>query len=486
MRETTSAISAKKLESLRTILLQESELLAQIRHLIGPSAPAEIREHFSDIHKQAESLGSFVQRILAGGFPVRVALVGEFSSGKSSLLNHLLDQDDLCPKSPNPCTSVVTTFTYGRKECILRHGASGRTTPIKRADYAALVAQGSAKRSRPSTTRVTYLLPVDFLKDVELLDTPGFNNPMNPEDTRTTIGMIQEADAFIYLVDAYQGAISKTGLQQLASIRNSSSEAPIYLMFSKGDSKSPEELVKMSKELLMKTDGLFEKLVLSVSVRKPRSDLAGRSHLLRLFDSLRQDKELISSVSLKRQRSAYQDQRDRIGHELIASTENWHAELVRSARACRAKVPKMHARAKEEVKGAIGKVKQNLVACLRTVAEALEIPNSGTFPWNDDDARIRFWPSKFRTSIERRSGLHAVRSVLDHHMKGLVEVGRTNFQRRLEVSWKRDTAQWINEVSEEGTILMEPLRACCITSLSGRTGAIFNIYELHDQHLRVF
>jgi integrase len=30
------------------------------------------------------------------------------------------------------------------------------------------------------------------------------------------------------------------------------------------------------------------------------------------------------------------------------------------------------------------------------------------------------------------------------------------------------------------------LRACCITSLSGRTGAIFNIYELHDQHLRVF
>jgi hypothetical protein len=30
------------------------------------------------------------------------------------------------------------------------------------------------------------------------------------------------------------------------------------------------------------------------------------------------------------------------------------------------------------------------------------------------------------------------------------------------------------------------LGACCITSLSGRTGAIFNIYELHDQHLRVF
>jgi hypothetical protein len=33
---------------------------------------------------------------------------------------------------------------------------------------------------------------------------------------------------------------------------------------------------------------------------------------------------------------------------------------------------------------------------------------------------------------------------------------------------------------------LDNLRACCITSLSGWTGAIFNIYELHDQHLRVF
>ncbi|MCB9580745.1 MAG: dynamin family protein [Polyangiaceae bacterium] len=130
--------------------------------------------------------------------PLRVAIVGEFNAGKSSFINALLGEQ-VAPVGILPTTATLNRLAWApdRFARIERHDAPDRMVP-----HAAL--GDTLKTLEPeSVLRVTIFAPLELLKRVELIDTPGFNAP-EAAHAETARAAFQEAHVAVWLLDAAQ------------------------------------------------------------------------------------------------------------------------------------------------------------------------------------------------------------------------------------------------------------------------------------------
>jgi len=96
--------------------------------------------------EQAENRArDLLSRLAADTF--QLAVVGQFSRGKTTLMNALLGGPYL-PMGALPMTSVITRVRYGtRPRAIVRRRASGLGAEVPLAQVAGCVAQASAARA---------------------------------------------------------------------------------------------------------------------------------------------------------------------------------------------------------------------------------------------------------------------------------------------------------------------------------------------------
>jgi hypothetical protein len=168
-----------------------------------------------------EDLRRTAERLRTGRFVL--AVVGEFSSGKSFLLNALLGKvayeeragaariTGLLATDINPSTATITELSYASEEIATAHYPSGRTEriPIDRlsrfvavGDEAKLHDATSEENDAPSLVRVGVDSP--FLKNgFVVADTPGLAS-INPAHRRATLAYLPGADAVLYLIDTQQ------------------------------------------------------------------------------------------------------------------------------------------------------------------------------------------------------------------------------------------------------------------------------------------
>lgn len=296
-------------------LRDEAELLSALcRELVDsedPTVQSELIE-WSAMSEAAALLSEQFGKLAQGEVPVKIAVVGDFSAGKSSFINHLLGDKDLCPEYDHPTTSCVTSFSYGVKECIVSHEADGHQLKLSRAKYRKQVQINGA---HTKVQRFSIFLPLPILEGVELLDTPGFNNPSNPNDSEVTAKIMAEADAFFYLVDVQSGTIAKSGLERLQQIRSRASKAPICLVLSKADQKSPAALEKMKAKLQDTYKDLISGPILCWSTMQldDRDDLNTLDNMAEMFIQMRQFKLFITRKTLALAMRRHRDQRTLVG-----------------------------------------------------------------------------------------------------------------------------------------------------------------------------
>ena len=121
--------------SLRTNLQKEAEALAALNNVLADAdsnAAQAMLDALSAMCVAAMSLARECGQLATGGGPVKVAVVGDFSAGKSSFINSLLQDDGLCPGQDDPTTSCVTSFGFAAVERIERHDANARMTKLTR------------------------------------------------------------------------------------------------------------------------------------------------------------------------------------------------------------------------------------------------------------------------------------------------------------------------------------------------------------------
>ena len=128
-------------------------------------------------------------------YPIEVAIVGQFSSGKSTFLNALLSKNIL-PTGITPVTSKVNFLNYGSdyQLKITYYSGAQEYHPI---EYIATFTD-QRKEKLDDVKYLTVYAPLDILKDISFVDTPGLNS-QSQTDTQTTINILKDVGGIIWL-----------------------------------------------------------------------------------------------------------------------------------------------------------------------------------------------------------------------------------------------------------------------------------------------
>lgn len=176
-----------------------------------------------------EALGRAAER------PPRVAILGEFNAGKSTLVNAILGAE-IAPTSVLPTTAVIHHVRYAvdpYARLSLSDGAERVVEPRALAGALREVAAGGQR-----ATRVTIGLPFEPLRRVELIDTPGFNAP-EAEHAAEAERALDEVDVALWLFDATQlGKASE--VSRLRAV--ASAGVPLLCVANKRDRLAPADV----------------------------------------------------------------------------------------------------------------------------------------------------------------------------------------------------------------------------------------------------
>jgi tRNA U34 5-carboxymethylaminomethyl modifying GTPase MnmE/TrmE len=144
-----------------------------------------------------------------------LAVVGEFSSGKSFLLNALLEKFGLLATDINPSTATITELEYAPQSEAYAYHENGRVERIPLDRLSQFVAVASSvgdagaihdalKDEKDAPARVVVKIDSPFLRrGFSVADTPGLAS-INPAHRRATLQFLPNADAVLYLIDTQQ------------------------------------------------------------------------------------------------------------------------------------------------------------------------------------------------------------------------------------------------------------------------------------------
>lgn len=199
-------------------------------------------ESMQELEQQALLLLAELHEIKQGTHRVKVAIIGGFSSGKSSFINALLGRS-VCPVGVGATTSSITTFYYGDKEKIVEK-TQNKDLPLTLREYQDKVQHPKNSSGISNVREFEFYYPFEGLRNIELVDTPGFENKNNAQDTEITLALTKQADAIFFVFDANAGEISLSIQRTLRTIRQDK-DARWYALVNKVDGKTTSGLQKI-------------------------------------------------------------------------------------------------------------------------------------------------------------------------------------------------------------------------------------------------
>lgn len=144
--------------------------------------------------REVETLARELER------PLSVAVVGEFNAGKSSFINALLGEV-VAPVGVLPTTATLNRLVWApdRFVRIERRAGAGEDRIVPHDELGATLAALDPQ----TIERVTIYAPLEQLRRIELIDTPGFNAP-DAAHAGTARAAFAEAQVALWLLDATQ------------------------------------------------------------------------------------------------------------------------------------------------------------------------------------------------------------------------------------------------------------------------------------------
>jgi ribosome biogenesis GTPase A len=198
----------------------------------------------------------------------QLAVVGQFSRGKSTLMNAILGHPYL-PTGALPMTSVVTSVRYGSRPRAFVQRA-GSTFPIETPldDLVRFVAQASHEREQLRVVSAEVEVPAEILRlGFWFVDTPGVGSAV-AANTATTESFLPEADAVIF-VTSFDAPLSEAEVGFLAKVRHHVEK--LFLVVNKRDLVSvaeAESVLRYVRERLATDGGDPEPRVFATSARR--------------------------------------------------------------------------------------------------------------------------------------------------------------------------------------------------------------------------
>ncbi|TJY42221.1 hypothetical protein E5161_09430 [Cohnella pontilimi] len=235
-------------------------------------------------------------------------VAGEFKAGKSTFVNALLGRSELTV-DVLPTTAVMTKLTYGSEKKVLGHFQNGTIKEYSAEWLPQLTAEvgGEMAKLRKELAYVELQLPIERLKTLHIIDSPGLNSS-HDEHTEATRSMLDRADILIW-VFSYQFTGSFTELEQIDDILRR--QIPIIGLVNGIDSHDEEEealedfLAGQQRRLQGKIDRLIgvsarEALKAMEEGNQQRLLYSGWPQVDKLINSIKQDSSLMPARVFRR------------------------------------------------------------------------------------------------------------------------------------------------------------------------------------------
>lgn len=282
-------------------------------------------EHIEFLKEVAQELGQ--QNILNGLNAIQkrasqqnanllIPLVGEFSSGKTTLLNALTDSKKL-ETATKPTTATIYEIHFGCNKCeanvVLSDGQVAHFDDL-----------GELKNDQLSDAQIVTVFDTSTKvpSSTILVDTPGLSSPV-VKHRQVLVDFLPSADAILLVVDINQQVTrSLTDFIDMIKL----SKRPVYIVLTKSDTKSVSE-IETAKQYIANNCKLPVQQVVVVSAAKDNM-----SELYALLETIQKSKnEILAKVDGQRIRDLAQILVNRVDEMLMASSsdENLDMEIRR-------------------------------------------------------------------------------------------------------------------------------------------------------------
>lgn len=184
---------------------------------------------------------------------ITIAFVGEFSAGKTSIVNRILSQDDpTIPKLPvsAKATTAIPTYIAGGEAVSYSFISGDDKRKMIKEETFKKVSKDILDQVKGVSSLIKYFVMTyknPNLDGLSILDTPGFNSN-DKEDKDRTIDVINECDALFWVFDINAGTVNRSSIEILKEKLNK----PLYVVINKVDTKADSE-VKKVEELISQT-----------------------------------------------------------------------------------------------------------------------------------------------------------------------------------------------------------------------------------------
>ena len=240
----------------------------------------------------AERLRAIEERAQNPSAQLILPLIGEFSAGKTSLINALTDSKVLEIASL-PTTATLYQIIFGAPE----NKAIALSAEGEEVELQLDALKNDELKKYPTVTLFDTSTKVP--KDIIFVDTPGLSSP-DPKHREVLTSILPRVDAILLTVDANQ-AVTRSLIDFVKSMRLA--EKPIYLILNKIDTKSSSELQDLKRGIARDVDLPIDSLVCASAYTNNISELqqlltkiqAEKTQIIAKVDALR-TKELVGEL----------------------------------------------------------------------------------------------------------------------------------------------------------------------------------------------
>ena len=304
----------------------------------------------------AERLRAIDERTQNPSAQLILPLIGEFSAGKTSLINALTDSKVLEIAS-RPTTATLYQIFFGSTE----NKAVALTAEGEEVELQLDALKNDELLKYPTVNLFDTSTKVP--KDIIFVDTPGLSSP-DPKHREVLISILPRVDAILLTVDANQ-PITRSLLAFVKEMRLA--EKPIYLILNKTDTKSTGELQDLKAGIARDIDLPIDSIVCT------SASTGGVSELQQLLTKIQGQKtQIIAKVDALRTK------------ELISELRSFIAEILRSSSS-----PK---ELKEAVRAQECEL-ERLQSNIRQLMERVEEKLSDTVDETQSTLRTQLWSS---------------------------------------------------------------------------------------------
>lgn len=266
--------------------------------------------------KILNSLNAIQERASQQNANLLIPLVGEFSSGKTTLLNALTDSKKL-ETATKPTTATIYEIHFGCNKCeanvVLSDGQVAHFDDL-----------GELKNDQLSDAQIVTVFDTSTKvpSSTILVDTPGLSSPV-VKHRQVLVDFLPAADAILLVVDINQQVTrSLTDFIDMIKL----SKRPVYIVLTKSDTKSVSE-IEAAKQYIADNCKLPVQQVVVVSAAKDNI-----SELYALLETIQKSKnEILAKVDGQRIKDFAQILVNRVDEMLTASSsdENLDMEIRR-------------------------------------------------------------------------------------------------------------------------------------------------------------